>query len=189
MKKNLLFFALFLSIDLYVKEASAQIIPEFGIRSGINFASFSDSKQEVDSRRVGLLAGAYGTFKVPYIPIFIQPEVLYSQKGAEINGVEVNLSYIELPVLVRINLTSKGLLKPHIYAGPHIGFKLNYEEEPPPADNEIQVNNTDYGLVFGGGLDVQKVNLGVRFSIGLNEIFDIEEERNSVIAIVAGIDF
>ncbi|NBC67264.1 MAG: outer membrane beta-barrel protein [Bacteroidetes bacterium] len=189
MKKNLLLFVLFLSINLYVKEASAQIMPEFGIRGGINFASLSDSKQEVDSRRVGLLSGVYGTFQIPFIPISIQPEVLYSQKGAEINGVEVNLSYIEIPVLARINLASKVLLTPHIYAGPSIGFKLNYKEEPPPADDEIQINNTDYGLVFGGGFDVRKINLGFRFSIGLNEIFDIEEERNSVIAIIAGIDF
>lgn len=172
-----------------VKEASAQIMPEFGIRGGINFASFSDSKQEVDSRRVGLLAGVYGTIKIPSIPISIQPEVLYSQKGAEINGVKVKLSYIEIPVLIRMNLASKVSLIPHLYAGPYVGFKFNYEEEPPPADDEIQEKNLDYGLVFGAGFDINKINVGVRYNLGLNEIFEVEEERNNVIAIVAGINF
>lgn len=189
MKKQLLLLLLFLSSGMYVKEAPAQILSEFGIRGGINFASFSDSKQEVDSRRVGLLSGVYGTFKIPLIPISIQPEVLYSQKGAGINGVEVKLSYIEIPVLVRINLASMGSLSPHLYAGPYIGFKLTYKEEPQPSDAEIQVNNTDYGLVFGGGLDIRKINLGVRYSLGFNEILEFEEERNNVIAIVAGINF
>ncbi len=171
-------------MSVIVNKTNAQLLFEYGIRGGVNLASFNDSKQEIDSRRIGILAGVYGKVRISSIPISIQPEVLYSQKGAEINGVEVKLSYIEIPILARVNLSQKGIIKPHIYLGPYLGFNLNYEEEP-SGDLE-EANNMDYGLVFGAGINVKKLNVGLRYSLGLKEIFEIEEERNNVIAIIFG---
>lgn len=190
MKKLLLSFTILFITGICISEVQAQIVPEFGIRGGVNFASFSDSKQEVDSRRTGLLVGVYLKVPIPVIPVSIQSEVLYSQKGAEINGVEVRLSYIEIPLLVKVDLAREILISPHLYAGPYLGFNLNHEEEP-AGDQEFQDDgvNNDFGLIFGAGIDISRINVGVRYSLGLEEVFEDEEIRNNAISIVAGIKF
>lgn len=175
---------------LCVNNATAQINPEIGIRTGVNFATFSDSKQEVDSRRIGLLIGIYANLPLPIRilgnPVSIQPEILYTQKGAEINEVEVRLSYIEVPVLVRLDFSTPGLLSQHIYLGPYVAFNLNYEEEP--AGSLANTNNIVFGAVVGLGVDINRINVGIRYSWGV-DVFEFEEANNSVISIAAGISF
>ncbi len=187
MKKLLLSFALLFVTGIFVNEVKAQIRPTFGIRGGVNFASFNDSKQAVDSRRIGLLAGLYAVVNIPGTPVSIQPEVFYSQKGVEINNVEVLLNYLEIPLLVRIDFAEMAALSPHIYAGPYLAFNLNYEEEP--AGNLPNTKNIVFGALVGLGIDLNKINFGIRYSLGLEEIFENEEARNTAISIVAGVSF
>ncbi|MCW9705437.1 porin family protein [Fodinibius salsisoli] len=192
MKKLLLTLTLFIT-GVIANQVKAQTSPEFGIRGGINFASFSNSKQEVDSRRVGLLAGAYAVVPISGTSFSIQPEVLYTQKGAEINDVEIKFSYIEIPVLARIDFATERNLTPHLYLGPYAGINVNAEENPPAQGDiplaEERANDFVYGLTVGGGIDMNSINIGLRYSYGLEEVFKIEGARNTAISIVAGYQF
>ena len=176
MKKPLLTFALLFVVGMFVNQTRAQTTLELGIRGGVNFASFSDSKQEVDSRRIGLMAGAYAVVPISGTAFSIQPEVLYTQKGAGINDVEIHFSYLEVPLLARVNLTSKRKLKPHLYLGPSVSFNLNAEEDPPAQGGDIplakeRANNVVYGLAAGGGMNINRINIGLRYNYDLKEAF------------------
>lgn len=182
MKKLLLSLTLLFVTGILINETSAQTV-ELGLRGGVNIASLADSKQEVDSPRIGLLVGVYGKFTIPGTPLSIQSEVLYSQKGAEVNNVEIKRSYIEIPVFVRADFSSSGVLSPHIYAGPYFGFKLDAE----PANDST--NDNDFGLTFGVGTGINGFNVGLRYSRGLKEILENEEEKNKAFSIVVGFGF
>jgi len=193
MKKLLLTFTLLLAAGIIINQAKAQTDPAFGIRGGVNFASFNDFKQEVDSRRVGLVAGAYGIFPITGTSFLVQPEVLYTQKGAEINGVEIKFSYIEIPVLVRVNIAAKHQMTPHLYLGPYASFNLNVEEDPPAQGNvpsaEERTNNIVYGLSLGGGVDINSINIGLRYNHDFKNVFDKGGGENTAISIVVGYQF
>lgn len=194
MEKLLLTFTLLFASGTVINQAKAQTAPAFGIRGGVNFASFSDSKQEVDSRRVGLMAGAYAVVPISGTSFSIQPEVLYTQKGAEINDVEINFSYIEIPVLARIDFAAERNLSPHLYLGPYAGINVNAEENPPAQEGlpraEERANNFVYGLAVGGGVDINKINIGLRYSYDLEEAFaELQDARHRAISIVVGYQF
>lgn len=180
MKKILLAFTVLLAITASINQTKAQTV-EIGLRGGVNIASLADAKQEVDSPRIGLLAGVYGRVSIPGTRFSIQPEVLYSQKGAEVNNVEVKRSYLEIPVLLRLDFLTSGLLSPHISAGPYFGFKLDAKEE--------STGDTDSGLIFGVGVDINRFNVGLRYSLGLQRVYENDEERNQALSIVIGFGF
>jgi hypothetical protein len=192
--KNLLFICSVIFLTLFSttkSHAQLSFLVDFGIRGGISSATFVDSKQEVDDRRTGVMAGVYASVIIPRTPFSIQPELLYSQKGAEINGTTTDLSYIEIPVLAKFNFIKSNTLKSRLYFGPYVGFNINAEENPEsdlgPLEDEVK--NNDFGLTFGADVEIQRINLGIRYSAGLTEVFENEEARNSVISIVAGIGF
>jgi len=168
MKIRIFSITLLFVSGIYVNKAKAQLLPEFGLRTGVNFASIGNAKQEVDSRRIGLLAGVYAVIPIMGTSFSIQPEVLYTQKGAEINNVEINLSYIQVPVFARINFTTESILAPHLLLGPYVGFNLTSE-------NSFTVNKTVFGLAIGAGIDISSITFGARYSQGLSKVFKTEE--------------
>ena len=196
MKKLLLFPILFLMIFSFsLNQAEAQNRPGFGIRGGLNFANLNDIDADVDSR-TGIMLGVYTNFLIPNSPVYIQPEVLYTQKGYEVGDGTVKLDYIEIPVLARFDFITDGNITPNVYFGPYIGFNVNAEAEGDGGELDIDeaVEGTDFGVVVGGGLDFGRIDLGVRYGAGLSEIFedgpfgDGSEAKNGVISITAGLD-
>ncbi len=94
--------------------ASAQGL-SFGARAGINIAeaSFdSDADSPDTSARIGIVSGGFVT--IPLVSwLELQPEALYSQKGAGFNeeGIDssVRLDYVEFPILARVSRRGSGL--------------------------------------------------------------------------------
>lgn len=166
--------------------AYAQV--DFGLRGGVNFANYSDVDGDLDSRS-GLMIGAYLDIGVPMAPISIQPEVTYSQKGAEFGGSETNVDYLEVPVLAKFSF-APGPASPHIYAGPYAGFVINSESNGVDVSDNTE---TDFGGIVGAGLDINaaviKFNVGARYGFGLVDAFSSGSGKNSVFSVVAGISF
>jgi hypothetical protein len=200
MKKLLLSLCLLLTIGLFANQAVAQT--GFGIRGGVNFANLNDIDGEVESR-TALMGGFYFNFPVTNSPVSIQPEVLYSQKGFETGDDTFQLDYIEIPVLAKFDFITDGSITPNVYFGPYVGFNVNADISGEnndffggnsEADIEDSVENTDFGVVVGAGLDFGRIDLGVRYSAGLTEIYEdgLFEDNNSgakngVFSITAGI--
>src|SRR5215211_3888433 len=79
----------------------------FGITAGMNSATVAGDDTEDASRRTGLIAGIL--LVVPIAPnVAIQPEFLYSMKGAKFDDTDVTgtvkIDYAEIPILLRFDV-------------------------------------------------------------------------------------
>ena len=93
---------------------STPVGPEFGIKGGANMSNLYSGDVDDKNAIYGFNAGFYAAFPISD-NIFIQPEILYTTKGAEleynsdfVSGVgRFRLNYIEVPLLVKFKLIRK----------------------------------------------------------------------------------
>ncbi len=155
---------------------------QFGIKGGLNLSNIYT--EDVDDNNVlpSFNAGFYATLPITSF-IAIQPEVLYSRKGSELTydnafatgKAKFNLNYVEVPVLVKINLT-KNL---NIHAGPYFAYLIDAnvknESDGGTIDFEETYDNDDFnkfdaGISGGIGLDFDSIGIGARYNYGLTTI-------------------
>ncbi|HTH55922.1 MAG TPA: porin family protein [Cyclobacteriaceae bacterium] len=158
---------------------------KFGIKGGVNFSNLYINDVQKENMKVGVNAGFF--VKVPlFRGLSIQPEVLYSNKGAKdsyggpgsILGsgeYRFNLNYIETPLLLVFNLT-RNL---NVSAGGYAAYLVSANVKDMNNDGTItgvtnlnadNFHRFDYGLAGGVGIDIQKVALGARYNYGLQNI-------------------
>lgn len=140
--------------------------------------------------RESVAAGAFLKFS-PVEFIALQPELLFKKKGAVNERAfantreEYRIDYFEVPVLFKLRIPIGGTVYPNIYAGPYYAFvtdasyKITQQDTDIAVERDVDVKNTDYGGVFGGGVDVEfdflMLSLDARYGIGGNEIEDTEQ--------------
>lgn len=172
--------------------AHAQSPIKFGITGGANIANLNDSDLNTDPK-VGFTGGIYSRFKIPASPMSIQPEVLFSQKGAEGDDISATLNYIEIPVLARFGFILDGPVTPNVYFGPYVGFNTKAEGEGPNIAFNIEdaVNKTDAGVVIGADVQITRFTIGGRYSAGLVEVFEDDDAtaKNGVFSVMVGVSF
>ncbi len=159
----------------------------FGLKGGINMAKLTGSDAGTNSMKTGFVAGAFTTVDMVFLNI--QPEILFSQKGAtyEVFGLSIdeNHNYLEIPVLFKFPLGK--IVVPSIYVGPSLGMLMSADVEG--FDIKDGLKSTDLGLVFG--MDVKtpvKLILDARYTMGLTSIDDsgIYDVKNSAISLMVG---
>jgi hypothetical protein len=158
---------------------------------------FVSTKAEVSSEGVAItlssrsgVAAGVGTDWALGSTLHFAPEFLFVQKGFELSedGVDfgVKIGYIEVPLLVRADLGSPGSsIRPFLLAGPSIGIKLSCKVTgtaegisvstdcvSPEEDVELPITSTDFGAMFGGGLQFGRYGLTVRYDLGLADVLD-----------------
>lgn len=159
----------------------------FGVLAGAAFAKVSGKDATGDIKiRTGIAGGGFVTIGVSR-NVGIEPEVLYVQKGAKQteSGVEskFKVSYVEVPVLLKLRFPGKsgGTVVPHVYAGPYLGFKAGCRISATSgstslsgncADSpfDVKIKSTDFGATFGGGVDVGRAIIDVRYDLGLSKV-------------------
>jgi hypothetical protein len=177
--------------------------PSLGVRAGLNMASFAGRRIVEADYRAGLSLGA--SLTIPVAGSFaIQPEVLFSRKGAKRSAydyddmpqdgfsappVGVYLSektshdYLEIPVLLKLSPAQPGdVVRPIFFAGPTAGFLLGVKETF-GSDYKEHLKSADFGLVFGGGVEMGKLSLDGRYNLGLSSV---AKDFDSDIGVIAG---
>lgn len=181
----------------------AQSPVSFGLKGGVNLANLNGNDSDHDDARSGLNIGVVLEFSIPLSPIGIESGLYYSQKGAssEDQGATGTLKtdYLEVPVLAKISFGPPGPIKPHLLAGPYLGFLLNSENVSDSGGGSVSLdlkdstNDVDFGLIGGIGLDVNMglatLSLQARYSMGLSEVYTDRDLKHGVFAIVAGFTF
>ena len=199
MKKTILTLLIFAGIATFsYQNSQAQ---GFGLKGGVNFAHFNEVDGAADSR-TGLMAGITYGVKIPMSPITIRPGAFYTSKGAKLSDGNIEsttkLNYLEIPVTAKFDfILDNPVLTPHVYFGPYIGFLLNAEQEisgdstSGSTDISDEVKSTDVGVVVGAGVDINRLEAGVRYSTGLTDVAesDFIEGKNGVFSIVLGVKF
>ncbi len=136
----------------------------FGVRAGVNFNNVN-GRNEDDEKIMGKLrtafhAGANVEFAVAE-DFYLQPGVLFSMKGAKMNGSEfpfdLNISYIEIPVnfIYKPDLGTGRML---LGFGPYmaIGVDANYK-----------LGGTTVDFEFGDELgELKRVDAGANLLVG-----------------------
>ena len=185
---------------------------KFGLKVGMNSADlFGDEIKEMEQdlgeelvSKWGFCAGGFIRFSLAKT-FAIQPEFLYTMKGAKMEAIvldetmkfEFNLTYLEIPVLIKIMLPTPGIITPHLYAGPVMGIKLSgkikaeYAGESEEEDISDELKDNDYGLIVGGGIDAGKITVEIRYVLGLTTIATEADTdvKNGVFSIMLGFSF
>ncbi len=200
MHRRLLGLGFVLAFALGPAQLDAQGIT-IGLKAGVNIADLaideSGTSVSTDTRTVVAL-GPFVEFELGGI-FSVQPELLYSQKGASFSepGIDLTfkLNYIEVPVLLKARLSPPGSpVRPSVYAGPVVGLESKCEVEGSAegvsanidcaefaelseGEVDIQTKSVDFGLALGFGVDIPAgpvVVVGdVRYTLGLTDVNDV----------------
>ncbi|UTN06565.1 PorT family protein [Flavobacterium bizetiae] len=154
---------------------------EFGIKGGFNMSNLYGSGDDVDDNNVlyGFNAGVYATLPISDF-IAIQPEILFTTKGAKLEynnalvsgDAKFKLNYIEVPLLVRVNITKNFNVHAGGYASYLVSSKvkgdgdISFDEDVDTDD----LNKFDAGIAAGVGVDFSPLSIGLRYNYGLTTV-------------------
>lgn len=171
------FYLTILSVTIHAQKLSG------GLRGGINFAQW---KQEVilnslqtgtistaftSDSRTGYLLGIYYTLMFNQ-KIGLQPELLYNSVGSKSGSSTINVNYVSLPVFLRYNIADRV----HVLGGPQASYLISAEGQNTSPTGAVTTNikdsltSMDFGIVLGLGVDLGKLNLGIRYFVGFTNI-------------------
>lgn len=183
-----LFFGIITSVN--AQDAGARQ-SNAGIKGGYNLAAVNFDGNGETGQRHGFHIGVYGESFISE-SFSIQPELLYSQQGYEIkdsNGTFTQkLDYINLPLMLKAYPSQNFFLE----AGPQIGLAISHKEEYDglfSSSQQYNPNNFDWGMNFGGGFKTNSgISLGVRYHLGLGDLYDQGKAQNRVWQFSVGFD-
>jgi hypothetical protein len=160
-----------------------------GAKAGVNIATLSGDDVENADSKIGVHVGGFFQFMLSD-KFGIQPELLYSDKGAsaeEDEGGDLTLSYLSVPIMAKIFLT-EGL---DIHVGPQVGILLSADND----GNDISdfTNTTDFGVGAGLGYTLDSgFGFNARYVMGLTSVYEDDldfDAKNSVIQISLSYNF
>lgn len=166
-----------------------------GIKLGYNLAAVSFDGDTETGQRHAFHLGFYGESFLSEA-IALQIEVLYSQQGYELqdNGgtFTQKLDYINLPVSLKLYPSENFFLE----VGPQAGIAISHKEEFDSnfglfdTSQEFDPSNFDWGFNFGGGFKTNSgASIGVRYHLGMGEVYDEGSPQNRVWQFYLGFDF
>lgn len=130
MKTKLFSFAMIFILSASLSMAqSNKAKMSFAVLGGVNFQNLNGKNNNGDKLEYDMILGYHAgvNIQIPIAPeIYFQPGLLYTTKGAKINGTStttIKLSYVEVP----LNLVYKGSLGKGFVMfgfGPYIGYGL-----------------------------------------------------------------
>ena len=154
---------------------TAAAAQEIGVTAGGNVATqvFDPAQDRVrgPDHRAGFLGGAF--VRTPlHSRADLQTEVLVSQKGVKQVfrfDDDLEVTDIEVPVLIRLKFHPADAPGAHVFAGPTFAFNTGatYHDEGVSEDVSDLYETTDVGLTVGGGAQFGRVSLDARYTWGL----------------------
>lgn len=142
---------------------------EKGIRAGVELATISGDFGELVGfdHKAGVTAGPFVAIPLALSPLALQIEALYTMKGGKTSATIVDeagtptgtftqfidLTYIEVPVLLRLSPKTPWPLRPAVVAGPSFGMSLGGRIHGGGLDQSTNnLRGVDAGWTVGGGL-------------------------------------
>ena len=179
----------------------------FGFKGGLNFSNLYTDQVDDNNVLTGFNAGLYAKFPIAK-GIAIQPEISYTTKGAELvynnafakGTSKFNVNYIEVPVLLVMNITDNF----NVHVGPYAAYMVSGKTETDSniftSENQLDTNDFnkfDAGIAGGVGVDLDALNFGVRYNYGLTNIgkernfggtnYTFPDAKNSVLSVYVGL--
>ena len=178
-----------------------------GLKGGLSLTKYSGNDADLGTGidpeyAINFTAGVFLNFEIDK-QFSIRPEAYYSVKGAHYEETEdgvkaemdFTMKYIDIPILAVFKAGKNFSL----IAGPAVGFFLSGETKTKVGDEsgseEIEsdeINSPDISLVFGANYFIGQLHLDARYSLGMTNIPDTNEDvslKHSMIQILLGISF
>jgi hypothetical protein len=141
-----------------------------GLKAGASLTNFTGADAKGYDNRFGFHAGGFANIGLTSLFAF-QPEILYSQKGANYSGSSDNslrLHYIDVPLAFHIN--TGGLF---FEAGPQVGFLVGAKYQVGSTSTDVKggSNSVDFGYLFGLGYQLKHgLGVGLRYNGGFTNV-------------------
>jgi hypothetical protein len=164
----------------------------FGIKAGANVANvngdFGTALENWQST-LGFCGGIFLELNLGRV-LTIQPEVLYTMKGADTGTGKLTFDYLEIPILLKLRIPT-GSLHPFVFAGPAFGFTLRALIDGVKISD---MPSADYSGVLGAGLQLgRSIHIDARYTMGLQKLAipDLEtiDLKNGVLSATIGLAF
>lgn len=184
MKKILstIFFALLFIITTNYSFAQDR---SFGIKGGVAAYQLVNEVRDASSTSdpiVAFEAGIFGDFPINRI-LSIQPEVVFVQKGGEesddaLGTSSATLSYVDVPLILKINAPVSDNFKPYIFGGPFAGYLVDATSASKGNNQDISefLEEFNYGVKVGLGVNIGRVVIDARYDMGFANIYKETEE-------------
>jgi hypothetical protein len=200
--KKLIFASVLLSFMTFTSAQAQEKTASYGFKGGLNFSNLYTDTVDDNNVLTGFNAGLYAKFPITN-NIAIQPEISYTTKGAELvydniiatGTAKFNVNYIEVPVLLVMNVTDNFNVHVGPYAAYMVSGKTTNDSNFGSSQRELDTddfNKVDAGVSGGLGIDLDVVNFGVRYNYGLTKIgkdnsFISSDAKNSVLNVYVGL--
>jgi len=162
MKKTFLALALTLAVAGAAQAQSAR----FGVKAGASLTTLTGDDVEGAKNKFGFNGGVMANFALNDM-FSIQPEVLYSMKGAKVddgNDGRINLNYIDVPVLAKISTGETGLF---FELGPQVGFLASAKAKNNSISDDVKDSFKTVDFGYAAGLGFQAASgpmVGLRYN-------------------------
>ncbi|MFD0963313.1 porin family protein [Pseudofulvibacter geojedonensis] len=192
--KAILSLGILLSIQLgFSQENADNDRSSVGLKAGYNSSSVRTDSGSEANHKSGFYIGFFGESFVGK-SISIQPELMYSQQGYEVETSSYTytqkLNYINLPIMIKVYPVEGFYLE----LGPQIGYAISHKEEFDSSlinsSREFEPNSFTWGLNGGIGF-VTKGGFGInaRYHYGLGEVINDSNYFNNVLQIGVALHF
>jgi hypothetical protein len=194
----------------------AALIPQnldagVGIKAGYSLSKFKvESAYDLPFEWGNLpyyVGGLYFNVNLGFVSI--QPEILYTRMGGRweadaSNSLEYWFDYVQVPVLLKLNVIPAGPIRPFIYGGGYGAYLLKATgvmvvdgTELPRTDIKDTYQELDYGVIGGVGLTFKLPGIALtiegRYNYGLRNLYidpaEGESMKNTSMVALIGIGF
>ena len=164
-----------------------------GVKGGLLFSSLDSAGQSYKNNN-GWEAGMFfggnrnGT-------VGVMADVLYAKKGGKIGSAVLNNYYLEIPILLRVNIGSANKNSGAIIYG--LGgpaFDILLKSQLNGVDVKSSYESLDMGILVGAGVEVSRFLVEGRYNIGVKNIAKANsaastDVKSKSFAVLAGLRF
>jgi len=174
MKKLMLFI-----IGTFILNSAFSQGIDLGIKAGANFASLTDIPNS--STKTGFVGGVFAGIKFTD-KVGIQGDLLFSQQGADFDTGAVDLTYLNVPIVLKYYVFKKV----NIHAGPQFGILIDDNIDQTVGSILAEPQSSEFSGVVGVGVDlILGLRLSGRYNFGLTDVPKSVQGKNSVFTIAA----
>lgn len=168
---------LFLTLSLFVGVLTLNAQDAtFGIKGGLNYAYINGEDIKNLDPKFSYHAGAILNISFTDF-VALQPEFIFSVKGFDDENTEVDLNYVDVPILLKVKLGDVFSL----HAGPQLSYLISSDASKEIENFEDQIKDFDLGVAAGLEYElVSGFSLGARYSFSVESIGQDYEETTTV---------
>ena len=168
-----------LAVGLFaaINSAAAQTID---VKAGVSFATIVFLPEGTDTlpggSSIARFVGGVSFMPLPSDRGGVQIELLLHQKGVRNllrRDDRIRLTYIEVPVLLHVDVAQQPRGAVFIVGGPVFGWNTaaSYEDDGVVEDASNEIADFDFGLAAGAGIEHRRLSVEARYTWGLRTVF------------------